>query len=300
MTRLRHAADGRLELSVRRVPAEGGSGARRPDRHRRPNARPALPDGGQPRRRQRARRCARCSRCWSGRRTAPGARRSSGTSPTGGRCSRRDAMQSTPIPINPQRVFWELSPRLPDRRILTARLRVGGQLVRARSARSARGMMASLSGTLATMGPRRAVRDRAKFAFPDRPVIALVGDGAMQMNGINGLITIAQVLEGVDRPAPDRPGAQQRRPEPGDLGAAGDGGRPASFEASQDLPGLPLRALRRVARAAGASASTARRMSAPAWDAGVRGAIGPSSSRRSPTPTCRRFRRTSPWNRRGA
>lgn len=32
----------------------------------------------------------------------------------------------------------------------------------------------------------------AKFAYPERPVIALVGDGAMQMNGINGLITIAK------------------------------------------------------------------------------------------------------------
>jgi pyruvate dehydrogenase (quinone) len=32
----------------------------------------------------------------------------------------------------------------------------------------------------------------AKFAYPDRPVIALVGDGAMQMNGINELITIAK------------------------------------------------------------------------------------------------------------
>jgi pyruvate dehydrogenase (quinone) len=32
----------------------------------------------------------------------------------------------------------------------------------------------------------------AKFAHPDRPVIALVGDGAMQMNGMNELITIAK------------------------------------------------------------------------------------------------------------
>jgi pyruvate dehydrogenase (quinone) len=51
-------------------------------------------------------------------------------------------------------------------------------------------MMASLSGNLATMGPGVPYAIAAKFAHPDRPVIALVGDGAMQMNGINGLITI--------------------------------------------------------------------------------------------------------------
>jgi pyruvate dehydrogenase (quinone) len=32
----------------------------------------------------------------------------------------------------------------------------------------------------------------AKFAHPDRPVIAMVGDGAMQMNGMNELLTIAR------------------------------------------------------------------------------------------------------------
>ena len=55
--------------------------------------------------------------------------------------------------------------------------------------------MASLSGTLATMGPGVPYAIAAKFAHPDRPVIALVGDGAMQMNGINELITIAKYWE---------------------------------------------------------------------------------------------------------
>jgi pyruvate dehydrogenase (quinone) len=50
-------------------------------------------------------------------------------------------------------------------------------------------MRASLSGTLATMGPGVPYAIAAKFAHPDRPALALVGDGAMQMNGINGLIT---------------------------------------------------------------------------------------------------------------
>ena len=54
------------------------------------------------------------------------------------------------------------------------------------------GMMASLSGTLATMGPACRTRSPRSSRYPDRPVFALVGDGAMQMNGINELITIAK------------------------------------------------------------------------------------------------------------
>jgi pyruvate dehydrogenase (quinone) len=53
-------------------------------------------------------------------------------------------------------------------------------------------MMASLSGNLATMGPGVPYAIAAKFAYPDRAVIAMVGDGAMQMNGMNGLITIGK------------------------------------------------------------------------------------------------------------
>jgi len=50
--------------------------------------------------------------------------------------------------------------------------------------------MSSLSGNLATMGPGVPYAIAAKFAYPERPVIAMVGDGAMQMNGINEIITI--------------------------------------------------------------------------------------------------------------
>jgi pyruvate dehydrogenase (quinone) len=53
-------------------------------------------------------------------------------------------------------------------------------------------MKAALSGTLATMCPAIPYALAAKFAFPDRPVIAAIGDGAMQMIGINGLIDIAR------------------------------------------------------------------------------------------------------------
>ncbi len=94
-------------------------------------------------------------------------------------------------PINPQRVFWELSPRLPDRAILTSDSGSSANWY-ARDVKLRRGMMGSLSGNLATMGPGVPYAIAAKFAHPDRPVIALVGDGAMQMNGMNELITIAK------------------------------------------------------------------------------------------------------------
>jgi pyruvate dehydrogenase (quinone) len=94
-------------------------------------------------------------------------------------------------PMNPQRVFWELSERLPDRAILTSDSGSAANWF-ARDVRLRDGMMASLSGTLATMGPGVPYAIAAKFAHPDRPVIALVGDGAMQMNGNAELVTIAK------------------------------------------------------------------------------------------------------------
>jgi pyruvate dehydrogenase (quinone) len=94
-------------------------------------------------------------------------------------------------PINPQRVFWELSSRLPDDCILSSDSGSAANWF-ARDLKIRRGMMASLSGSLATMGPGVPYAIAAKFAFPGRVAIALVGDGAMQMNGINGLITIAK------------------------------------------------------------------------------------------------------------
>jgi pyruvate dehydrogenase (quinone) len=103
-----------------------------------------------------------------------------------------DARAKNPAdPINPQLVFWELSPRLPDRCIITSDSGSSADWF-ARDLKLRRGMMASLSGNLATMGPGVPYAIAAKFAHPDRPVIACVGDGAMQMNGINELITIAK------------------------------------------------------------------------------------------------------------
>jgi pyruvate dehydrogenase (quinone) len=93
-------------------------------------------------------------------------------------------------PVNPQRVFWELSPRLPDGAILTCDSG-SAAFWYARDLKLRRGMMASLSGSLATMGPAVPYALAAKIAYPQRPVIAMSGDGAMQMIGINGLVTIA-------------------------------------------------------------------------------------------------------------
>jgi pyruvate dehydrogenase (quinone) len=94
-------------------------------------------------------------------------------------------------PVNPQRVVWELSPRLPERAIITSD---SGSCANwyARDLKIRRGMMCSLSGGLASMGAAVPYAIAAKFAHPDRPVIALVGDGAMQMNNMAELITVAK------------------------------------------------------------------------------------------------------------
>ncbi len=141
-------------------------------------------------------------------------------------------------PINPQRVFWELSPRLPDNCILTCDTGSGTNWY-ARDVKIRRGMMASLSGSLATMGPAVPYAVAAKFAFPDRPVVALVGDGAMQMNGMNGLITIAKYWKRWANPQlvvlvlanhDLNQVTWEMRAQSGD----------PKFEASQEVPSLPF------------------------------------------------------------
>src|SRR5690242_8313483 len=92
-------------------------------------------------------------------------------------------------PVNPERLFWELSSRLPDNCILSSDSGSAANWY-ARDLKVRRGMLASLSGGLATMGPGVPYAIAAKFAFPDRVAIAMVGDGAMQMNGNAELITI--------------------------------------------------------------------------------------------------------------
>lgn len=98
------------------------------------------------------------------------------------------AMQPA-TPLNPQFVFRALSPLLPDNVILTADSGSTASWY-ARELRTREGMEASLSGNLASMGCAVPYAIAAKFAWPDRPVIAFAGDGAMQMNGNVELLTI--------------------------------------------------------------------------------------------------------------
>ena len=199
-------------------------------------------------------------------------------------------------PINPQRVFWELSPRLPDGAILAGDSGSSANWF-ARDLKIRKGMMASLSGNLATMGCGRAVRHRRQVRVPGPAGDRLVGDGAMQMNGNAGAHHRRQVLEGVEGPALHRAGAQQPRPEPGDVGAAGDGGRP-------EVRGLagPARTspTPRYAESIGLQGHP-RGPAGPVGPRVGRGArCGPARGARGATPTrtCRRCRRTSPSSRR--
>ncbi|WP_129843241.1 thiamine pyrophosphate-requiring protein [Streptomyces sp. RFCAC02] len=106
----------------------------------------------------------------------------------------REAELVSADPINPQYVAHTLDPLLPDDTILA----VDSASVTNWYARhiTMRGTMrGSVSGTLATMGCAVPYAIGAKFAHPDRPVVALVGDGAMQMNGMAELITAARYHE---------------------------------------------------------------------------------------------------------
>lgn len=96
--------------------------------------------------------------------------------------------------VNPQRLFWELNEQLPDDAIVVADSGSSANWY-ARHLRFRGEMRGSLSGTLATMGPGVPYAIGAKFAHPDRPAIAVVGDGAMQMNGMAELLTVRRYWE---------------------------------------------------------------------------------------------------------
>jgi pyruvate dehydrogenase (quinone) len=166
-------------------------------------------------------------------------------------------------PVNPQLVFHELSKRLPDGAILSSDSGSSANWF-ARDVKLRAGMMASLSGTLATMGPGVPYAVAAKFAYPHRPAIALVGDGAMQMNGINELITIAKyrhrwpdqrlivlVLNNRDL---NQVTWEQRAME----------GNP-KFEGSQDLPDFPYARYAELLGLHGIRVDSPERVG-PAWD----------------------------------
>src|SRR5207237_33627 len=94
-------------------------------------------------------------------------------------------------PLNPALVHHELNKRLPENAIFSAD---SGSTATwyARYRKFRKGRMGSLSGNLATMGPAMPYAVAAKFAYPERPVFALAGDGSVQMNGMNELITVSK------------------------------------------------------------------------------------------------------------
>jgi len=169
-------------------------------------------------------------------------------------------------PINPQRVFWELSPRLPENAILSADSGSSANWY-ARDLKIRRGMKASLSGTLATMGPGVPYAIAAKFAFPDRVAIALVGDGAMQMNGNAELVTVAKYWERWSDPRLivlvlnnrdlNQVTWEQRA-------MAGD----PKFEAAQGLPDFPYAAYAELIGLRGIRVEAPEQIG-PAWDAAL-------------------------------
>ncbi|WP_244817619.1 thiamine pyrophosphate-requiring protein [Caballeronia sp. Lep1P3] len=165
--------------------------------------------------------------------------------------------------VNPQRTVWELSPRVPANAIVTSD---SGSCANwyARDLKVKRGMMCSLSGGLASMGAAVPYAIAAKFAHPERPVIALVGDGAMQMNNMAELITVSKywkqwsdprwicmVLNNEDL----NQVTWEQRVMNGD----------PKFEASQDIPSVPYHRFAELIGLRGFYVDDAERMAA-VWD----------------------------------
>lgn len=165
--------------------------------------------------------------------------------------------------VNPQRIFTELSPKLSSDVILTSD---SGSCANwyARDLKMRRGMMCSLSGGLASMGAAVPYAIAAKFAYSDRPVIAMVGDGAMQMNNMAELITVAKywqqwkdgrwicmVMNNEDL---NQVTWEQRVME-------GD----PKFEASQSLPNVPFHRFAELIGLKGIYVDTPEAIG-PAWD----------------------------------
>ena len=109
----------------------------------------------------------------------------------------KDRAMQDATPVNPQRVAMEVSSRLPDNAIVTSD---SGSCANwyARDVQVRRGMLCSLSGGLASMGAAVPYAIAARLAYRDRPVIAMVGDGAMQMNNMAELITLAKYRKPTD------------------------------------------------------------------------------------------------------
>ena len=175
----------------------------------------------------------------------------------------RAARWSRADPINPQRVFWELSPRLPENCIVTAD---SGSVANwyGRDLKFRRGMKGSLSGSLASLGAATPYAMAAKMAYPDRVVIGTIGDGAMQMNGMNVMITVSKYWKEWSNPhfilmvLNNRDLNQVTWEERVQLG---DG----KTESTQSIPDFPYAQIRGAARAEGHLLQRSREVGA-AWD----------------------------------
>jgi pyruvate dehydrogenase (quinone) len=166
-------------------------------------------------------------------------------------------------PLNPRRVFWELSPRLPDGCIVAADSGSGTNWF-ARDLKLRRGMQASVSGTLASMGCAVPYAVAAKFAYPDRVAIALAGDGAMQMNGITELISVAKYWQRWSDPRLVVLVLNNRDLNQVTWEHRAMEGEP-KFEASQDLPDVPYARYAELIGLRGIKVDTPDRVGA-AWD----------------------------------
>jgi pyruvate dehydrogenase (quinone) len=160
---------------------------------------------------------------------------------------------------------WELSKQLPDNAVVTGD---AGSTTSwwARHLKVKQGNLASLSGGLATMGSAVPYAIAAKFAYPERPVIAIVGDGAFQMNGMNELLTVKRYWKTCWSESPtlvfcvfDNRDLNQVTWEQRVM--AGD----PKYEASQSLPGLDYAGYAELCGLHGISCESGDRM-ADAWD----------------------------------
>jgi pyruvate dehydrogenase (quinone) len=169
--------------------------------------------------------------------------------------------------VNPQRTAWELSSRIPANAIVTSD---SGSVANwyARDLKVQRGMLCSLSGGLASMGAAVPYAIAAKFAYPQRPVIALVGDGAMQMNNMAELITVAKYWKEWSNPcwicmvlnnADLNQVTWEQRVMEGD----------PKFEASQEIPSVPYHRFAELIGLRGIYVDDAERMGS-AWDEALR------------------------------
>jgi pyruvate dehydrogenase (quinone) len=84
------------------------------------------------------------------------------------------------LPMKPQRVAWELGKRLADDAIICGDSGTNTTWL-ARYIKIRRGQQISGSGNLATMASGLPYAIGAQVAFPDRQVVALVGDGGLSM-----------------------------------------------------------------------------------------------------------------------